>query len=209
MSSSRCTLYAGNDENLTVTLCGAAYACARNSQHADPSQHDCSFIWCTLRILVAAGGAIAEEVIVRTYYSLTLGILLAAVANVAASAEMNLTGRWVGPFNGVQVEISVEPGPFGYQNGEPRTVQGPRFVETTLHIDFEDQRQGLAVGTWSTANFRQRFACAQINETVWNCVDSGGRASLEVRSASEIKVCYLDNRLGSQGAGCALLRKVG
>lgn len=122
---------------------------------------------------------------------------------------MGLTGNWVGPFNGVQVEIAVEPGPFGYENGEPRTVQGPRFVKTTLHIDFETQRNGLAAGTWSTDKFRQRFACAQISQTVWNCVDAGGRASLEVVSATQIKVCYLDNRLGAQGAGCALLRKVG
>lgn len=145
----------------------------------------------------------------RTYHSLTLGILLSVVANVAASAEIDLTGKWVGPFNGVQVEIPVEPGPFGYQNGEPRTVAGPRFIETTLHIEFETQRKGLAAGTWSTEKFRQRFACAQISPTVWNCVDGGGRASVDVLSATQIKVCYLQNRLGSQGAGCALLQKVG
>lgn len=145
----------------------------------------------------------------RVYYPLTLGILLSAVANVAASADMDLTGNWVGPFNGVQVEIPVEPGPFGYESGQARTVQGPIFVQTTLHIDFEIQKRGLAAGNWSTTKFHQRFACAQISQDVWNCVDAGGRASLQVMSATEIKVCYLDNRLGAQGAGCALLRKVG
>ena len=145
----------------------------------------------------------------RAYYSLTLGIFLAVVANVAASAEPGLTGNWVGTFDGVQVEIPVEPGPFGYENGDPRTIKGPQFIETTLHIDFETGRPGLAVGTWSTQKFRQRFACAQIRHALWNCIDAGGRASLEMMSATKMKVCYLDNRLGAQGAGCALLQKVG
>lgn len=145
----------------------------------------------------------------RPYHSLTAGIILAAAANVAASADTGLAGHWVGTFNAVQVEIAVEPGPFGYESGQPRTVQGPRFMETTLHIDFETQQKGLAAGTWSTDKFSQRFACAQIAETAWNCVDAGGRASLEVLSATRIKVCYLDNRLGAVGAGCALLQKAG
>jgi hypothetical protein len=146
---------------------------------------------------------------VRSYYSLTIGILLYAAASAATSAEIGLTGSWVGSFKGVQVEIAVEPGPFGYQNGQPRTVEGPRFVETTLHIDFDTQRNGLTVGTWSTDEFKQRFACAQIGQTSWSCVDAGGRANVETISATEIKVCYLDNRLGAVGAGCARLQKVG
>ena len=36
---------------------------------------------------------------------------------------------------------------------------------------------------------------------------AGGRATVEVTSATEIRVCYLDNREGAQGAGCALLKK--
>lgn len=180
-----------------------------NSHHADPSQHDSRSVRFASRNLIAGSGGAAEDVIMRTYHSLTLGVLLSVAANAAASAEIDLTGKWVGQFNGVQVEIPVEPGPFGYQNGEPRTVPGPQFVETTLHIEFEIQRKGLAAGTWSTEKFRQRFACAQIGQAVWNCVDGGGRASLDVMSATEIKVCYLDDRLGAQGAGCALLRKVG
>lgn len=145
----------------------------------------------------------------RTYYSFTIGVFLCALASVATSAEPGLIGRWVGSFNVVQVEIAVEPGPFGYQNGQPRTVQGPRFVETTLHIDFETEEKGLAAGTWSTDQFKQRFACAQISQTAWSCVDAGGRASVEVISTTKIKVCYLDNRLGAVGAGCALLQKIG
>ena len=73
---------------------------------------------------------------------------------VATSAEPGLTGSWVGSFNGVQVEMAVEPGPFGYQNGQPRTLQGPRFVKTTLHIDFDTEMKGLAAGTWSTDRFK-------------------------------------------------------
>jgi hypothetical protein len=143
----------------------------------------------------------------RTYYCVALGAVLSVVASLPASAETELTGKWVGPFNGVQVEIPVQPGPFGYESGEARKVLGPRFVETTLQIDFETQKKGLAVGTWNAGQFKQRFVCAQISPTAWNCVDAEGRASIEVTSASEIKVCYLDNLQGAQGAGCALLRK--
>jgi hypothetical protein len=145
---------------------------------------------------------------VRTYYS-ALGALLSVLANIPAHAETDLTGKWTGPFNGVQVEIPLEPSPFGYLSGESRQVQAPRFVEATLQINFETQRKGLAVGVWNAGQFKQRFVCAQISQTVWNCVDAGGRASVEITSASEIKVCYLDQRQGAQGAGCALLRKGG
>jgi hypothetical protein len=143
----------------------------------------------------------------RIYYCVALGAVLSVVASFPASAETELTGKWVGPFNGVQVEIPVQPGPFGYEGGEPRKVLGPRFVQTTLQIDFESQKKGLAVGTWNAGQFKQRFVCAQVSQTAWSCVDAAGRASIEVTSATEIKVCYLDNRQGAQGAGCALLRK--
>jgi hypothetical protein len=144
---------------------------------------------------------------VQGYYSVALGVLLSVAASIPAHAETELTGKWVGPFNGVQVEIPLRPGPFGWESGEARKSQGPRFIESTLQIEFEIQKKGLAVGTWTAGQFKQKFVCAQINQTVWNCVDSGGRASLEVTSATEIKVCYQDTREGAQGAGCALLRK--
>ena len=141
------------------------------------------------------------------YYSVALGVLLSVAASIPARAETDLTGKWVGPFNGVQVEIPLRPGPFGWESGEARKSQGPRFIEASLQVDIELQKKGLAVGTWTAGGFKQRFVCAQINPTVWNCVDGGGRASMEVTSATEIKLCYLDNREGAQGAGCALLRK--
>ena len=143
----------------------------------------------------------------RSHPCAGLGALLFVIASVPARADTDLTGKWAGPFNGVQVEIPVQPGPFGRQSGESSRVQEPRFVESTLTINFESQRKGLAVGTWSAGEFDQRFVCAQISQTTWNCVDAGGRASVEVTSASEIKVCYLDHREGAQGAGCAVLRK--
>ena len=144
----------------------------------------------------------------RTHYCVTLGAVLSLAATVPALADTDLTGKWVGPFSGVQVEIPLQPGPFGYEGGEARTVQGPRYVENTLQINFEaSQHKGLAVGTWNAGQFKQRFVCAQLNPTLWNCVDATGRASVEVTSATEIKVCYLDNRQGAQGAGCALLKK--
>jgi hypothetical protein len=80
-------------------------------------------------------------------------------------------------------------------------------VENTLQLEFDTQKNGLAVGTWNAGEFKQRFVCAQVSPAVWNCVDAGGRASLEVKSATELKVCYLDNREGAQGAGCGQLRK--
>jgi hypothetical protein len=138
---------------------------------------------------------------------MALGALLSVVANVPAHADTDLTGKWVGQFNGVQVEIPLQPGPFGYQSGEPRKAEAPRYIETTLQINFESQKKGLAAGTWNAGEFKQKFVCAQVSQSQWNCVDAGGRASVEVTSATEIKVCYLDNREGAQGAGCALLRK--
>jgi hypothetical protein len=146
---------------------------------------------------------------VRTYYSLAVGAVLSVVAASSAHAETELTGKWVGQFNGVQVELPLQAGPFGYQVGDSRKAAGPKFVETTLQIEFETQKQGLAVGTWNAGEFKQRFACAQLTPTQWNCVDSEGRANIDIRSATEIKVCYFDNLQGAQGAGCALMRKSG
>jgi hypothetical protein len=147
---------------------------------------------------------------VRTHPSVIVGALLSVVATLPAHAETELSGKWVGPFKGVQIEIPVQAGPFGYESADAKTIQGPRYVENTLQISFEAQQQkGLAVGTWNAGQFKQRFVCAQIGQTMWNCVDAAGRASIEVTSATEIKVCYLDNRQGAQGAGCALLRKSG
>jgi len=141
-------------------------------------------------------------------HSATLGVLLLAVTGVAVAAETNLTGKWAGPFNGVQIAVPIRPGAFGYLSGEATKPEGsPKFVEATLQIEVETQKKGLAVGTWSAGEFKQQFVCAQTSHTLWNCVDAGGRATLEVTSASEIKVCYLDNREGAQGAGCAILQR--
>ena len=145
----------------------------------------------------------------RSYYCVTVSALLSFAATVPAHAETALVGNWSGPFNGVQIEIPVQAGPFGYETGEARTVQGPRFIESTLQISFETQQKGLVVGTWTARQFKQRFACAQLNPTIWSCVDATGRASIEVTSAGELKVCYLDSRQGALGAGCALLKKAG
>jgi hypothetical protein len=138
-----------------------------------------------------------------------LGALLSVAASIPAHAQTDLTGKWAGPFHGIQTEIPLQPSPFGWQAGENRKVQGPRFVDATLQIDVEVQKKGVAAGTWTAGEFKQKFVCAQISQAVWNCVDAGGRATLEATSATEIKVCYLDNREGAQGAGCALLHRVG
>jgi hypothetical protein len=138
----------------------------------------------------------------------TLGVVLLAVAGSAVAAETELTGKWVGPFNGVQIAVPLRPSAFGYLSGEPtRTLGPPKFVEATLQIEFETQKKGLVVGTWSAGEFKQQFVCAQTSSTLWNCVDAGGRGTLEVTSGSEIKVCYLDNREGAQGAGCAMVKR--
>jgi len=85
-------------------------------------------------------------------HSSTLGILLLAVTGAAIAAETDLTGKWVGPFNGVQIEVPIRPSAFGYLSGEPTKLQKPpQFVSVTLQIDVETQKNGLAVGTWSGA----------------------------------------------------------
>lgn len=145
----------------------------------------------------------------RSYYYVTLSALLSFAANVPAHAETALAGNWSGPFNGVQIEVPVQAGPFGFESGEARTVHGPRFVESTLQINFETRQKGLVVGTWTAGQFKQRFVCAQLNPATWSCLDATGRASIEATSASELKVCYLDSRQGALGAGCALLKKAG
>ena len=150
---------------------------------------------------------LGEDVIVRSYYSAALGAVLFVVASIPARAETDLTGKWVGQFNGVQIEIPPERGPFGYPRDQAKGEQAPRFVEQALQLDIETQSKGLATGTWTAGEFKKQFVCAQISQNAWNCIDSGGRASLELTSSTEAKVCYFDNREGAQGAGCAILRK--
>jgi hypothetical protein len=143
----------------------------------------------------------------RSYYSVALVAFLSVVASIPARAETDLTGKWVGQFNGVQIEIPPERGPFGYAREEAKGAQTPRFVENPLQLDIETQSKGLAVGTWTAGEFKKHFVCAQTSQASWSCIDSGGRASVEVTSSTEIKVCYFDNREGAQGAGCAILRR--
>jgi hypothetical protein len=144
---------------------------------------------------------------VRSYYFVALGALLSVVASIPARAETDLIGIWAGQFNGVQIEIPPERGPFGYLREEAKATQTPRFVEQVMRLDIETQSKGLAVGTWTAGEFKKQFVCAQTSQTIWNCIDSGGRASVEVTSPTEIKVCYFDNREGAKGAGCAILRR--
>jgi hypothetical protein len=145
---------------------------------------------------------------VRIYNFVALGALVTLAASIPAHAETDLIGKWVGQFNGVQIEIPSEREPFGFPREEAKGVQTPKFVEKTLRFDIETQNKGLAVGTWTAGEFKKHFVCALVSPASWNCIDSGGRASVEVTSPAEIKVCYFDNREGAQGAGCATLRKV-
>lgn len=147
------------------------------------------------------------KMIMRTYSLVAMGALLSVLVSIPARAETDLTGKWVGQFNGVQIEIPAERGPFGYPREEGRGTQTPRFIENPLQLDIETQRQGLVVGTWTAGEFKKHFVCAQTSQTIWNCIDSGGHASVEMTSPTEIKVCYFDNREGAQGAGCGILRK--
>ena len=137
--------------------------------------------------------------------TMTSAILLLVAS--ASSWAADLTGKWVGPFKGVQIEIPLRPGPLGWQGDQQRQIEEPRFVESTLTIAFDKQQDGLAVGNWSAGEFAQKFVCANTSGKMWECIDSGGRASVEEMSASEIRVCYFDHRSGAQGAGCAVLKK--
>jgi hypothetical protein len=143
----------------------------------------------------------------RSYYSVALGAFLSVVASIPAHAETDLTGKWIGQFNGVQIEIPPERGPFGYPREEAKGALTHRFVDNPLQLDIATQSKGLVVGTWTAGEFKKHFVCAQTSQAIWSCIDSGGRASVEVTSPTEIRVCYFDNREGAQGAGCAILRR--
>jgi hypothetical protein len=143
----------------------------------------------------------------KTYDFLALGAFSSLFACVPAHADTDLMGKWVGQFNGLQIEVPTERGPFGAPREQPKGPQAPRIVENTLQLDIETQSKGLAEGVWTSGQFTKHFVCALTGQTVWNCIDSGGRASVEVTSPSEIKVCYFDNREGAQGAGCAVLHR--
>jgi hypothetical protein len=144
----------------------------------------------------------------QNHHSLIALAVLATLTSIPAHADTDLTGKWVGTFSGVQVEFPAQRGPFGHVSDDGKRGQSEhRFVDNPLQLDVETQKNGLAVGTWNAGEFRQKFVCAQVSPSVWNCVDAGGRASLEIKSATELKVCYLDNREGAQGAGCGVLRR--
>jgi hypothetical protein len=83
---------------------------------------------------------------VQGYYSVALGVLLSVAASIPARAETDLTGKWVGPFNGVQVEIPLRPGPFGWESGEARKSQGPRFIEASCKSRSSCRRRSLQLG---------------------------------------------------------------
>ena len=144
----------------------------------------------------------------QNYYPTIVGSLLSVLASIPAHAETDLTGKWVGTFSGVQIEFPPQRGPFAYLKDDEKPAQtSPRFVDNPLQLVIDTQKNGVAVGSWNAGQFKQRFVCAQISQAMWNCIDAGGRASLEVKSATELRVCYLDNREGAQGAGCGLLRR--
>ncbi len=135
--------------------------------------------------------------------TMTSAILLLVAS--ASSWAADLTGKWVGQFKGVQIEIPVSPGPLGQRPHQAEIDE--QFIEATLTISFDKQQGDLAVGSWTAGEFAQKFVCARTSGKMWECIDSAGRASVEEMSASEIKVCYFDHRSGAQGAGCAVLKK--
>ena len=144
----------------------------------------------------------------QNYYPTIVGSLLSVLTSIPAHAETDLTGKWVGTFSGVQIEFPPQHGPFAYlKDDDIPGPTSPRFVDNPLQLVIDTQKNGVAVGSWNAGQFKQRFVCAQISQAMWNCIDAGGRASLEVKSATELRVCYLDNREGAQGAGCGLLRR--
>ena len=144
----------------------------------------------------------------QNYHFTIVGSLLSVLASIPAHAETDLTGKWVGTFSGVQIEFPPQHGPFAYlKDDDIPGPTSPRFVDNPLQLVIDTQKNGVAVGSWNAGQFKQRFVCAQISQAMWNCIDAGGRASLEVKSATELRVCYLDNREGAQGAGCGLLRR--
>jgi hypothetical protein len=143
----------------------------------------------------------------RILYCVALVALFLGIASFPAHAETDLTGMWVGQFNGIQIEIPPERGPFGYVREEPKSAQTPRFVDKLLQFDVETQSKGLVSGTWTSGEFKKRFVCAQTGQGAWSCIDAGGRGTVEMTSPNELRLCYFDNREAAQGAGCATLRR--
>ena len=142
----------------------------------------------------------------RSYNSVALAVFL-FIGAAAAHAQSDLVGKWTGQFVGVQIEMPADQGPFGYVRGDNKGAAPARFVDNALQFVIETQNKGLIVGTWAAEDYKKHFVCAQTSPTEWNCIDSGGHATLEATSATEIKLCYFDNREGAQGAGCASLRR--
>jgi hypothetical protein len=138
---------------------------------------------------------------------LALAALCLGMISLPAHADTDLTGLWSGQFNGIQIEIPPERGPFGYVRDDSKTAQPPRYVDKLLQLNIESQSKGLVSGTWTSAEFKKRFVCAQTSPTAWNCIDAGGRGTVEVTSPTELRLCYFDNREAAQGAGCATLRR--
>jgi hypothetical protein len=142
------------------------------------------------------------------HMALLAATLISCIVASPALADDALIGKWSGPFKGVQIEFPPQQGPFSYLKDAPKKASpDPKFTETPLTLEFTTQKNGLAVGVWKSGEFSQYFVCTQINSAMWNCVDAGGRASIELKSSAQINVCYLDNREGAQGAGCGLLQK--
>lgn len=136
-----------------------------------------------------------------------LAALIFGVSSLPAHADTDLTGLWSGQFNGIQIEIPPERGPFGYVRDDSKTTQPPRFVDKLLQLNIETQSKGLVSGTWTSGEFKKRFVCAQTSQNAWNCIDAGGRGTVEMTSPTELRLCYFDNREAAQGAGCATLRR--
>src|SRR5271154_7301051 len=56
---------------------------------------------------------LSEEIMMQTYYFVALGALFSLVASMPARADTDLTGKWVGQLNGMQIEVPTERGRFG------------------------------------------------------------------------------------------------
>lgn len=139
----------------------------------------------------------------------TLGILLVLASPLTTWADGNLTGTWEGQFKGVQVGLGTggQYGPWGTPRESAQKLDEPNFVDAALSVSIDVEKNGLLVGRWASGEFGQEFACAQTSPKTWNCQDHAGRASIDVVSSNQLKVCYFDTRRGAHGAGCASMKR--
>lgn len=137
--------------------------------------------------------------------------------SMSSQAETDLTGTWIGQFKGVFITVSEVPqGLFSSRSYEQvrREERKPEFMEIPVTASIEKQQDDLLYGHWAIQEPEEAalrrgddFVCTMTGSNKWDCVDPGGTIEIEVKSPTEVKICYLAKHGSIQGAGCGSLKK--